>query len=82
MVKRADMEYMKGYSNGYVPPKGSAGVAAKGEYSHSMNPKPVPKKGSAIGADAGYGRNADRAKIMALKNQQAMKENLRGQGSC
>jgi len=61
---------------GYKPPSGSAGRAAKGEYSHDKNPLSVPKKGSQIGA--GYG-NADRQKAMRSKDEQAAKENLRGQ---
>lgn len=61
---------------GYKPPQGSAGRAAKGEYSHDKNPLSVPKKGSEIGA--GYG-NADRMKAMRNKDEQLAKENLRGQ---
>ena len=61
---------------GYKPPRGSAGAKAHGEYSTKTNPLSVPEKGSAIGA--GYG-NADRMKAMASKNEQAKKENLRGQ---
>lgn len=61
---------------GYKPPTGSAGKAAKGEYSHKSNPMEVPKKGSQIGA--GYG-NADRMKAMRNKDEQLAKENLRGQ---
>jgi hypothetical protein len=61
---------------GYKPPKGSAGSEARGEYSHKSNPRKVPEKGSEIGP--GYG-NADRLKAMAHKEQQAKKENLRGQ---
>jgi hypothetical protein len=61
---------------GYKPPTGSAGRAAKGEYSTKTNPLTVPKKGSEIGA--GYG-NADRMKAMKSKEEQATKENLRGQ---
>ena len=61
---------------GYKPPNGSAGRAAKGEYSHDKNPLSVPKKGSEIGA--GYG-NADRMKAMKNKDEQAKFENLRGQ---
>ncbi len=60
---------------GYHPPTGSAGSAAKGEYSTAGNPRPVPSKGSSIGP--GYG-NADRMKMMSMKNAQAAKENLRG----
>lgn len=61
---------------GYKPPQGSAGRAAKGEYSTKTNPLSVPKKGSEIGA--GYG-NADRMKAMRSKDEQEKKENLRGQ---
>jgi hypothetical protein len=63
-------------SPGYKPPSGSAGSAAKGLYSTKTNPLSVPEKGSQIGA--GYG-NADRMKAMNSKNEQAKKENLRGQ---
>ncbi len=63
-------------SPGYKPPTGSAGRAAKGEYSTKSNPLSVPQKGSEIGA--GYG-NADRMKAMANKDAQEKKENLRGQ---
>ncbi len=61
---------------GYHPPTGSAGRAAKGVYSTDRNPLSVPKKGSEIGP--GYG-NADRMKMMRLKDEQAKAENLRGQ---
>jgi len=63
-------------SPGYKPPTGSAGRAAKGEYSTKSNPLSVPQKGSQIGA--GYG-NADRMKAMSSKDAQEKKENLRGQ---
>lgn len=63
-------------SPGYKPPTGSAGRAAKGEYSSKSNPLKAPMKGSQIGA--GYG-NSDRMKIMGLKDEQEKKENLRGQ---
>ena len=63
-------------SPGYKPPTGSAGRAAKGEYSTKTNPLSVPEKGSEIGA--GYG-NADRMKAMRSKDEQLKKENLRGQ---
>ncbi len=63
-------------SPGYKPPSGSAGAKARGEYSTKSNPLSVPEKGSQIGA--GYG-NADRMKAMSNKDQQAKKENLRGQ---
>jgi hypothetical protein len=61
---------------GYKPPNGNAGSSARGEYSSKTNPLAVPKKGSSIGA--GYG-NADRMKAIRNKDEQAMKENLRGQ---
>ena len=63
-------------SPGYKPPQGSAGRAARGEYSTKSNPLSVPQKGSEIGA--GYG-NADRMKAMRNKDEQLKKENLRGQ---
>jgi len=63
-------------SPGYHPPTGSAGRAAKGDYSHKSNPLSVPTKGSSIGP--GYG-NSDRMKAMRAKDEQARKENLRGQ---
>ncbi len=63
-------------SPGYKPPTGNAGSAARGEYSTKSNPLAVPKKGSSIGP--GYG-NADRMKAMRAKEEQAAKENLRGQ---
>lgn len=80
MVKRASMEYMKGYSNGYTPPKGSAGGEAKGMYSTDHNPRPVPRKGSSIEASSGLGRNADREKVMRLQQEQKQREGLRGCG--
>ena len=61
---------------GYHPPTGSAGGAAKGEYSNKSNPLGVPMKGSQIGP--GYG-NADRLKAMRAKDEQAKAESLRGQ---
>lgn len=61
---------------GYKPPNGNAGSAAKGLYSTKSNPLSVPQKGSEIGP--GYG-NADRMKAMRSKDEQAKKENLRGQ---
>lgn len=61
---------------GYKPPTGSAGSEARGEYSFKSNPRSVPEKGSQIGP--GYG-NADRMKAMRSKDEQAKKENLRGQ---
>lgn len=61
---------------GYKPPSGSAGAKAHGVYSTKSNPLSVPKKGSSIGE--GYG-NADRQKIMGMKDAQSKKESLRGQ---
>ncbi len=69
------MANMTAYNNGYVPPRGSAGAAAYGNYSHKSNPMGVPKKGSSI--DEGYG-NSDHRKVMSLKKEEAMKESLRG----
>ncbi len=63
-------------SPGYKPPSGNAGPKARGEYSTKSNPLAVPAKGSSI--PAGYG-NADRMKAMRAKDEQAVKENLRGQ---
>lgn len=63
-------------SPGYKPPAGKAGSAAKGLYSNKSNPLSVPEKGSQIAV--GYG-NADRMKAMKMKDEQAAKENLRGQ---
>ena len=82
MVKRAGMEYMKGYSNGYKPPQGSAGGEARGEYSHRSNPRPVPRKGSSImAAGDTYGhKNADRSKVMGMEKEQERREGLRGYG--
>lgn len=74
------MPYMTGYSNGYKPPSGSAGGEAKGEYSHSKNPRPVPKKGSEIQANSAYGMNADKQKVHRLQKEQEKKESLRGYG--
>ena len=81
-MAKQKMANMTGYSTGYVPPKGSAGVAAKGEYSHKSNPKSVPRKGSSLDGDMGDGYNSDRGKVMNLKRAQAMNENLRGQTGC
>lgn len=81
-MAKQKMANMTGYNDGYVPPKGSAGVAAKGDYSHTSNPKSVPRKGSSLEGDMGYGNNSDRSKVMGLKNSQAMNEKLRGQVGC
>jgi hypothetical protein len=80
MAKEKMMPYMQGYNNGYIPPKGSAGSEARGEYSTKGNPRPVPKKGSSISAASEFGRNADREKVMRLKDEEAKKESLRGMG--
>ena len=74
------MEYMKGYGMGYKPPSGSAGGEAKGSYSSKKNPRPVPKKGSEISSDSGYGMNADNSKVKGLQSAQAKAESLRGYG--
>ncbi len=81
-MAKQKMANMTGYSSGYVPPKGSAGVAAKGDYSYRRNPKSVPRKGSSIDGDMGDGYNSDRGKVMGLKRAQAMNEKLRGQAGC
>ena len=73
------MPYMKGYSNGYKPPSGSAGGEAKGDYSHKKNPRSVPKKGSEITMSQ-YGMNADKEKVHRLMKEQAKAESLRGYG--
>ena len=71
------METYGGQNNpGYIPPKGSAGASAFGEYTTKGNPMSVPKKGSEIGP--GYG-NSDRMKAMSAKDAQEKKESLRGQ---
>lgn len=79
-MARQKMMNMTAYSNGYVPPKGSAGSAAFGEYSNKRNPMSVPKKGSALEGASEYGYNSDRGKAMSLKQQQMRKESLRGYG--
>lgn len=73
------MEYMKGYGKGYKPPSGSAGGEAKGAFSHSKNPRPVPKKGSDIRMEQ-FGMNADKSKVKRLEAEQAKAESLRGYG--
>lgn len=77
-MAKQKMANMTAYNNGYVPPKGSAGKAAFGEYSNKRNPMSVPKKGSALEGSSEFADNADHNKVMALKRQQAMNENLRG----
>jgi hypothetical protein len=81
-MAKQKMANMTGYSNGYTPPKGSAGSAAKGEYSSKSNPRSVPRKGSSIDGSMGDGYNSDRNKVMGLKKSQAMNENLRGKAGC
>ncbi len=73
------MANMTAYTNGYVPPKGSAGKAAFGEYSNKKNPLGCPKKGSDLLGTSMFADNKDHDKAMRLKNEQEMKENLRGQ---
>lgn len=80
MAKEKMMPYMQGSAAGYVPPKGNAGSEAKGEYSYKSNPRAVPKKGSSIASASEFGTNADRQKMMGLKDEQAKKESLRGKG--
>ena len=81
-MAKQKMANMTGYSNGYTPPKGSAGSAAKGEFSSNRNPMGVPKKGSSLDGSMGDGYKSDRGKVMGLKRSQAMNENLRGQAGC
>ena len=81
MAKMQKMARMTAYSNGYTPPTGNAGAAAKGEFSTKSNPMSVPKKGSSINSSGEFGMNSDHSKVMSLKQQQASKESLRGQ-SC
>lgn len=78
--KKPMMANMTAYNKGYEPPEGSAGGEAFGAYSTKTNPRPVPKKGSSIPAGSDYGMNADRAKVMRMKNEQASRERLRGVG--
>ncbi len=80
MAKDKMMPYMDKGSKGYVPPKGSAGGEAFGEYSYKKNPRPVPMKGSNISGESEFGQNADRSKMMSLKSEEAKKESLRGYG--
>lgn len=81
-MAKQKMARMTGYSNGYTPPKGSAGSEARGEYSSNRNPRGVPRKGSSIDGDMGDGYNPDRGKVQSLKRSQAMNENLRGKAGC
>ena len=80
-MPKDNMSYMKGYSNGYKPPSGSAGGEAHGMHSYYKNPRMVPKRGSDIKSDSQYGMNADRQKMGSLQAQQAKYESLRGYGS-
>lgn len=77
-MAKQKMAYMTGYSNGYVPPKGSAGSAAHGEYSTKKNPMGVPRKGSSLPDGAEYGYNSDAQKVHNLTKAQSKKESLRG----
>ena len=84
-MKGKGMEYMEGYGNatGYSPPSGSAGRAAKGEYSHDRNPLSIPRKGSSIRSGEGYGgQNSDMQMMQKQIKAQEMKESLRGQSGC
>jgi len=72
------MKNMTAYNNGYVPPKGSAGAAAFGQFSTKHNPMSVPKKGSAIEGTSEFGSNMDHNKVRSLQSQEARKESLRG----
>ena len=81
-MAKQKMAYMTAYDKGYVPPRGSAGSAAHGEYSHKSNPRGVPKKGSSLSGDMGYGYNSDRGKVQGLRVDQTRNENLRGQAGC
>lgn len=71
---------MEGGSKGYVPPKGSAGGEARGAFSYKKNPRPVPMKGSSISGESEFGQNADKEKVVRMKNEEAKKESLRGYG--
>lgn len=76
-----NMETYGGQNNpGYKPPTGSAGSAARGEYSHKSNPLSVPRKGSQIYASGDMGRNGDREKVLRMEKEQEKNEKLRGQG--
>lgn len=77
-MARQKMAYMDAYNNGYVPPRGSAGAAAFGEYSTKKNPMSVPRKGSALPSGSDFGDNKDRNRVQALTRDEAMKESLRG----
>lgn len=77
-MAKQKMAYMTAYSNGYVPPKGSAGAAAYGDYSHKSNPMGVPRKGSSLPNGSEYGNNSDSQKVYNLTKVQASKESLRG----
>jgi hypothetical protein len=81
MAKEKMMPYMDGYNRGYIPPKGSAGGEAFGEWSYKTNPRTRPERGSQIGAASEFGQNADRMKLMSLKEEEMKKESLRGYGS-
>lgn len=80
MAKEKMMPYMTGFNNGYVPPNGSAGGEAFGEYSYKGNPRKVPMKGSSIGAASNFGQNSDRMKAQKHMEEEKRKESLRGYG--
>lgn len=77
-MAKQKMPYMTAYNNGYVPPKGSAGAAAHGEYSTKHNPMSVPRKGSSLPQGAEYGNNSDSNKVHNLEMAERRKESLRG----
>lgn len=77
-MAKQKMATMTAYSNGYVPPKGSAGAAAHGAYSNRKNPMGVPRKGSSLPDGSEYGYNSDAQKVHNLTKEQARKESLRG----
>jgi hypothetical protein len=79
-MAKQKMMNMTAYSNGYTPPKGNAGSAAFGEYSHKHNPMQVPKKGSSITGIREFGSNSDHGKVQSLKEAEMKKEALRGYG--
>ncbi len=77
-MAKQKMANMTAYNNGYVPPRGSAGKAAFGEYSTKKNPMSVPKKGSALMGVSEFGSNADHMKVKNLTTEQMRDESLRG----
>lgn len=77
-MAKQKMTNMTAYNNGYVPPRGSAGAAAYGEYSTRKNPMSVPRKGSSLPDGAEYGYNSDAQKVHNLTRAESAKESLRG----